>query len=140
MRRAASRRTALCAAGLLALLAQRLTAQDQPLNSGALFLVFPVGARAAGMGQAAIALEGRGEAVFWNPAGLGSMTSSEFGLHAAKLVAGSTTTVTAFFPKSGIGVFGAAAYLVDYGDFDRTDSLGFVIGQVSPRNFEFLAS
>ncbi len=141
MRRAASSGAALLAAGMLAAFpTQRLAAQDQPLNSGALFLVFPVGARAAGMGQAAVALEGRGEAVFWNPAGLGSMSSSEFGLHAAKLVAGNTTTVTAFFPKAGIGVFGAAAYLVDYGDFDRTDSLGFVIGQISPRNFEFLAS
>jgi hypothetical protein len=117
-----------------------MAAQEQPLNSGALFLVFPVGARAAGMGQAAIALEGRGEAVFWNPAGLGSMTSSEFGLHAATLVAGRTTTVTAFFPKAGIGVFGGAAYLVDYGDFARTDTSGIVIGQISPRNFEFLAS
>lgn len=140
MRRAAFRRAVRCAGAWLVLSAQQLAAQDQPLNSGALFLVFPVGARAAGMGQAAVALEGRGEAVFWNPAGLGSMTSSEFGLHAATLVAGRTTTVTAFFPKQGIGVFGAAAYLVDYGDFDRTDSLGFVIGQISPRNFEFLAS
>src|ERR1700741_663789 len=107
-----------------------LAAQEQPLNSGALFLVFPVGARAAGMGQAAIALEGRGEAVFWNPAGLGSMTTSEFGLHAATLPPGRTTTVTAFFPKAGIGVFGAAAYLVDYGDFARTDSSGIVIRQI----------
>jgi hypothetical protein len=140
MRRAAFSRTALLAAALAARPAQQLAAQDQTLNSGALFLVFPVGARAAGMGQAAVALEGRGEAVFWNPAGLASMTASEFGLHAATLVAGRTTTVTAFFPKAGIGVFGGAAYLVDYGDFARTDSLGFVIGQISPRNFEFLAS
>jgi hypothetical protein len=141
MRRAASSGATLLAVVVLAARpAQQLAAQDQPLNSGALFLVFPVGARAAGMGQAAIALEGRGEAVFWNPAGLSTMTSSEFGLHAATLVAGKTTTVTAFFPKAGIGVFGGAAYLVDYGDFARTDSLGFVIGQISPRNFEFLAS
>jgi hypothetical protein len=136
MRRGVFRRTlalTLCLAG-------RLTAQDQPLNSGALFLVFPVGARAAGMGQAAIALDARGEAVFWNPAGLGSLTTSEFGLHAATLVAGRTTTVTAFFPKAGIGVIGGAAYLVDYGDFARTDTAGTIIGQISPRNFEFLAS
>lgn len=128
------------ALGLSASPPDRLTAQDQPLNSGALFLVFPVGARAAGMGQAAIALDGRGEAVFWNPAGLASLATSEFGLHAASLIAGRTTTVTAFFPKAGIGVFGGAAYLVDYGDFPRTDTSGLVIGQISPRNFEFLAS
>src|SRR5260221_4220516 len=33
-------------------------------NSGALFLVFPVGAQAVGMGQAGMAVEGRGEAAF----------------------------------------------------------------------------
>lgn len=115
-------------------------AQEQVLNSGALFLVFPVGARAAGMGQASVALDGRGEAAFWNPAGLASLTTSEFGLHAATLVAGRTTTATMFFPKSGIGVLGGSAYLVDYGDFARTDTNGVVIGQISPRNFEFLAS
>lgn len=142
MRPAASRRRAplLAALWLSTAPLSRAGAQDQPLNSGALFLVFPVGARAAGMGQAALALDGRGEAAFWNPAGLASLTTGEFGLHAATLVAGRTTTVTAFFPKAGIGVIGGAAYLVDYGDFPRTDTSGTVIGQISPRNFEFLAS
>jgi hypothetical protein len=139
MRRGASDVAALVLA--IALVRPALAvAQDQVLNSGALFLVFPVGARAAGMGQAAVALDGRGEAAFWNPAGLGSLATSEVGLHAATLVAGRTSTVTAFFPKQGIGVLGGAAYLVDYGDFARTDTNGIVIGQISPRNFEFLAS
>ena len=117
-----------------------LAAQDQPLNSAALFLVFPVGARAAGMGQAAVALDGRGEAAFWNPAGLASITSSEFGLHAATLMTSRTTTVTAYFPKQGMGVLGGAAYLVDYGDIPQTDTNGTVIGQLSSRNVEFMAS
>jgi hypothetical protein len=141
MKRAAtSGRAVALALALGPWVAPRLAAQDQVLNSGALFLVFPVGARAAGMGQAAVALDGRGEAAFWNPAGLGSLTASEVGLHAATLVAGRTSTVTAYFPKGGIGVLGGAAYLVDYGDFPRTDTNGIVIGQISPRNFEFLAS
>src|SRR3989449_9890576 len=54
----------------------RLSAQ-QVNNSGALFLVFPVGARAVGMGQTAAALDGRGEATFWNPAGLATLKKNE---------------------------------------------------------------
>jgi hypothetical protein len=149
MKRAASRRAVAWRAGgriaaAVLLLCGRpaagLAAQDPPLNAAALFLVFPVGARAAGMGQAAVALEGRGEAAFWNPAGLGGLATNEVGLHTAKLVAGRTSTVTAYFRKQGIGVLGGAAYLVDYGDSPVTDSVGNVIGQTTSRDFEFLAS
>src|SRR3989442_1078825 len=49
--------------------AQAVTDAGQVQNSGALFLLFPVGAQAVGMGQTAVALDGRGEAAFWNPAG-----------------------------------------------------------------------
>src|SRR5206468_1882412 len=44
------------------------------------------------------------------------------------------------FPSRGIGVFGGAVYLVDYGDLDRTDINGNTIARIAPRNFEFLAS
>src|SRR5258708_31926756 len=47
-------------------------------NSGALFLVFPVGAQAVGMGQAGVALEGASEAAFWNPAALPRPGQNEF--------------------------------------------------------------
>src|SRR2546427_9534677 len=57
--------------------ANRLPAQDLVNNSGALFLVLPVGAQAVGMGQTAATLEGRGEAAFWNPAGLATLEQSE---------------------------------------------------------------
>src|SRR5438034_5446355 len=57
--------------------ANRLPAQDLANNSGALFLVLPVGAQAVGMGQTAATLEGRGEAAFWNPAGLATLRSEE---------------------------------------------------------------
>src|SRR5258708_19361198 len=109
-------------------------------NSGALFLVFPVGAQAVGMGQAGMALEGRSEAAFWNPAGLASLDQNEFTLHSATLAAGATHAVSLYFPSRGIGVLGGAIYLVDYGDLDRTDSLNNTIARIAPRNFEFLAS
>lgn len=115
-------------------------AQDAPINAAALFLVFPVGAHPAGMGQVGTALEGRAEAAFWNPAGLATLTAGEFALHSASLAAGRTHVVGAYFPSPRIGVVGGAIYLVDYGDLESTDSGGNPIARVSPRNIEFLAS
>ncbi len=118
----------------------RLGAQEPPLNTGALFLVFPVGARAVGTGQTAMGSEGHGEAAFWNPAGLATLETNEFALHSATLVAGRSHVIGAYFPSRGIGVLGGAVYLVDYGDLERTDDNGNTIARIAPRNFEFLAS
>jgi hypothetical protein len=117
----------------------RLTAQTLD-NSGALFLQLPMGAQAVGMGQTAVTLEGRGEAVFWNPAGLATIAQSEVALENASLTAGSAHALTAYFPSHRLGVIGGAVYLLDYGDLDRTDSTSSVIARMSPRNYEFLAS
>src|SRR5258706_87020 len=117
-----------------------LSAQDLPLNAGALFLVFPVGARAVGMGQTAMGSEGRADAAFWNPAGLATMETNEFSLQSATLVAGRSNVLGAYFPSRGIGVLWGAFYLVDYGDEPLTDLEGNTIGRIAPRNFEFLAS
>src|SRR2546430_15040677 len=86
----------------------RLSAQ-QVNNSGALFLVFPVGARAVGMGQTAAALDGRGEAAFWNPAGLATLGKNEFGLPSATPVAGNTDPATADFPSPRLAGPGGAS-------------------------------
>jgi hypothetical protein len=118
----------------------RLAAQDVPLNAGALFLLFPVGARAVGMGQTGIGGAGRGEAAFWNPAGLATLEANEFALNTATLTAGRTSVVGAYFPSRGIGVLGGAAYLVDYGDQPLTDVDGNTIGRIAARNLELLAS
>ena len=120
--------------------AQAVTDAGQVQNSGALFLLFPVGAQAVGMGQTAVALDGRGEAAFWNPAGLATLPLGEFALHSANLAAGNTSALTAFFPSRRIGVLGGAVYLVDYGDEDVNDSAGTAIARIAPRNFELLAS
>src|SRR3989442_11354751 len=86
----------------------RLAAQELPLNAGALFLVFPVGAQAVGMGQTATAAAGRGEAAFWNPAGLATLSDDQFALHSATLVAGKSNGLAADLPSRGIGVPGRA--------------------------------
>src|SRR3989442_1518030 len=117
-----------------------VAAQQPPLNAGALFLVFRGGAQAGGMGQTAPAAGGRGEAAFWNPAGLATLGDNEFALHSASLVAGRSNVLGAYFPSRGIGVIGGAVYLVDYGELDRTDVNGNTIARIAPRNFEFLAS
>ena len=140
-RGAAARDCAAAATILLAgLPATGAAAQTGPINAGALFVEFPVGARAVGMGQTGVADGGSGEAAFWNPAGLAGLTSASFELHTVALAAGRTHAVTAYFPSSRIGVFGGAVYLVDYGDEERTDDVGTVLARISPRNFEFLAS
>src|SRR5437867_4313030 len=130
----------LAVIGLSIIPTVQLSSQELPLNAGALFLVFPVGAQAVGMGQTATAAAGRGEAAFWNPAGLATMSDDEFALHSASLVAGRSNVLGAYFPSRGIGVIGGAMYLVDYGDLDRTDINGNTIARIAPRNFEFLAS
>src|SRR5258705_1741002 len=118
----------------------RVCAQEPPLNPGALFLVFRVGARAGGRGQTGRGWEGQGESAFWNPAALATMESNEFVLHSATLVAGRSNVLAAYFPSRGIGVLGGAVYLVDYGDLVQTDNNGNTIARIAPRNFEFLAS
>src|SRR2546425_6768010 len=144
MRRSLSRRALECWTVGLVVLSNiptvQLCAQEPPLNAGALFLVFPVGAQAVGMLQTATEAAGRGEAAFWNPAGLATLSEDEFALHSASLVAGKSNVLAAYFPSRGIGVIGGAVYLVDYGDLDRTDFNGNTIARIAPRNFEFLAS
>src|SRR3989442_6059568 len=111
----------------------RLAAQE-PLNAGALFLVFPVGAQAVGMGQTATAAEGRGEAAFWNPAGLATLSDDEFALHSATLVAGRSHVLGAYFPSRGIGVIGGAGYPPGHLGLDRTDANTNTNVRVSPRD------
>src|SRR3989442_3615643 len=91
---------ALClSAGPPVHLGAQAIAADAAQNAGGLFLLFPVGARAVGMGQSAVTLEGGGEAVFWNPAGLATMENGEFALHSASLLAGAAHAPPAPFPR-----------------------------------------
>src|SRR5437879_6099549 len=111
----------------------RLSAQELANNAGALFLLFPVGAQAVAMGQTAATLDGRGEAAFWNPAGLATIERGELALNSASLAAGATHALTVYYPSHRFGVLGGAVYLVDYGDLDRTDSASNTIARIAPR-------
>src|SRR5438093_1593511 len=90
----------------------RLSGQELANNSGALFLLFPVGAQAVAMGQTGATLDGRGEAAFWNPAGLATIERGELALNSASLAAGATHALTVYFPSHRFGVLGGAAYRI----------------------------
>src|SRR5438093_1089496 len=100
-RRTVGRRLGLVLGMLSVSLTVRLSGQELANNSGALFLLFPVGAQAVAMGQTAATLDGRGEAAFWNPAGLATLEHSEFALNTASLAAGATHALTAYYPSHG---------------------------------------
>src|SRR5204862_247304 len=86
----------------------QLSAQEPPLNAGALFLAFPVGAQAVGMGQTATASAGRGEAEFWTPAGPATLAADEFALHSASLVAGKSNALPPYRRQGALRLPNAA--------------------------------
>ena len=129
------------ALALLILASPPLVAQDAGTVSGAAFLLVPVGARATALGQAGIADGGSSEAVFWNPAGLASLTSSEFGVQYSSTLASKNTALGVYLLSNRLGAMGISAYLADYGAQDiQGPGGGLPIGRVEPKNLELLAS
>src|SRR3990172_7373535 len=82
--------------------ARAAAAQDAPPPQGD-FLLIPVGARAAAMGQAAVTDAATSEAVFWNPAGLALLTRSELAVHHYASFFGPGDAVVLAVPSAGIG-------------------------------------
>ena len=108
--------------------------------SGAPFLLFPVGGRATAVGQAAIADAGTTEAAFWNPAGLATLGGTELAVHFASTFVSNNTVLSAYFSANRLGVFGASAYLVDFGSQPVVGGPGVPVGRISPKNIELIAS
>ncbi len=133
-------RKGLCSAVFLGLLASN-SAVAQQSAAGVVFLLVPVGGRAAALGQAAVADGGTSEAAFWNPAGLALMEGNEVAAHHAATFISDNTALSAYFIARGLGVIGFSAYLVDYGSQDVITSPGGpVSGKFSPKNVQLLAS
>ncbi|MEX0691647.1 MAG: PorV/PorQ family protein [Gemmatimonadales bacterium] len=110
-------------------------------DEGALFLLIPVGARAAALGQAAVSDRGTAEAAFWNPAGLAALPRSEFAFHAARTFASSNGVISAYFQDDRVGTVGAAAYVVDLGSQDFIPrGATEPTGRTTTRNIELIAS
>jgi hypothetical protein len=117
-----------------------LRAQAPSTVAGGAFLLLPVGARATALGQAAVAEGGTTEALFWNPAGLADLKTSEAALHHYVAFFGTGDAIVVSVPTSALGVFTVAGYVVDYGDLTVTTITGQQIGTVTPRNVELAAS
>jgi len=136
------RRSDTLALILLASVAPVAAAQDvaTPSAGGATFLLLPVGARAAALGQAGIADHGTSESVFWNPAGLATIGKPELGVHFSSTFASNNTALLGNLPIRRLGVVGLTGYLVDFGSQEVVPGPGLPTGRISVRNLELLAS
>jgi hypothetical protein len=134
-------RSAWLPLALAATLPPSAAAQEGSIVSGAAFLLLPVGARATSVGQAGSTAAGSSEAVFWNPAGLASLPTSEFGVQYARTFATDNTALSVYLRNTRLGTLGVTAYLVDYGSQEiRPPDGGLPGGRLAPKNVELLAS
>jgi len=118
-------------------------AQSDPSfeGGGALFLLFPVGARATATGQAATSDGGSTEALYWNPAGLQSIQRSEAALHYYNRgIFGTGTALVVALPSGGLGTFAFGAYLVDFGEDEVRPGPGQPTGKILTRNVSLNAA
>jgi hypothetical protein len=93
------------------------------------FLRNDVGARAAALAGSFNTIQGDPDILFYNPAGLATLQSSQasigFFKHLLDINAGHLTYST---EVEGLGRFGAGILFTNYGSFDETDVLGNTIG------------
>jgi hypothetical protein len=108
-------------------------------NSGALDLLYPIGARATGMGTAFVAEQGS-ESVWWNPAGLARMTKPEFALDHLEFIFIKGDAISFVLPAKPIGVFAISARIFDYGQIEERDSLDNPLGDFPNRTIVLGAS
>ncbi len=108
-------------------------------NNGALDLLFPISARATGMGTAFVGEQGS-ESVWWNPAGLARMTKPEFALDHFENILIKGDAASFILPIKPIGVFGVSARLFDAGTGEGLDSLNNPTGDFINRTFVLGAS
>lgn len=108
-------------------------------NSGALDLLYPIGARATAMG-AAYAAEQGSEAIWWNPAGISRLTKPEFGIDHFDNFILAGDAVSLILPAGAVGVFGIAARLFNYDTIPGTGQTGENIGITNPRSISLGAT
>ncbi|MES2176503.1 MAG: hypothetical protein V4550_01460 [Gemmatimonadota bacterium] len=100
-------------------------------NSGALDLLFPMGARGTALGFATVAETG-GESIWSNPAGLARLTKPEFAVdHFVLFPVESGLGASIVLPAGAVGVFGISARLFDYGSAEARDEFDEVLGITS---------
>ncbi|MCC6319588.1 MAG: PorV/PorQ family protein [Gemmatimonadaceae bacterium] len=107
--------------------------QRPPAADAALFLLLPVGARAAGLGNATASASGTVDAVWWNPAGLASVKRIETSLNHSQSIIG-TSDALVIAGASPFGVTALAARVLDYGGGEATGPDSVPSGSLYPRN------
>lgn len=137
MRQRRSKRLALALAGTLlsaTALSRQAFAQSPTATEGAVFLLLPVGARASALGEAVTASRQASEALWWNPAGIGTATSKEVSIHHSQSFVGTGDAVSIIIPSSLLGVLGIEFNLIDFGDQDIVDRDNNPLGTLLPRS------
>lgn len=121
--------------------ASNAAAQGGTADQAALFLLLPVSARAVGMGQSMMASHGSGDAVWWNPAGIASISRGEASLHHSQSVIGTSEALTVAAASSLLGVAALSANILDFGgEIPAVDNQGNVVGKILPRNIALIGT
>lgn len=121
----------LCA---LVLLAAALPARAQIGGAAVVFLMIEPDSRAAGMGNAGVALADNANATFWNPAGLGFQRGAAVGItHSNWLPEFNANLYYEYavgkYHREGLGTFGAHLTFFNLGKHDCIDDIGNPCGQ-----------
>ena len=111
-------------------------------NPGAEFLLFGIGARPSGMGEAFVSISDDVTAPFWNPAGLASLKKSEFGaMHSEVLQQIASQGFLGFCkPFSNLGTFGFNVILLRHEPVPVTFTSPEPIGDHNKSDYAFIFS
>jgi hypothetical protein len=80
------------------------------------------------------------EATFWNPAGLASLGQSKVMLYQGDHLSGDGTSVSLLLAPTLSGAVGLSYSLLDSGTQDVTDDSGMVVGSITVRSHQVIAS
>jgi len=93
-------------------------------------------ARAASMGSAFVAVADDSSALYWNPAGLGTLSVQELAYHHDSWLADiSQDTVVLGFPSKNLGGFGLSFDYTNYGTFPGYTDIGVKTNDYSANNY-----
>ncbi|MBN1756244.1 PorV/PorQ family protein [bacterium] len=96
------------------------------------FLRWGSGARSLAMGRAYTSIAEGGDALLWNPAGLGGVERWELSLMYAPLYVDSRMSYVSFvYPIESIGKFGLSWVMLGMSDFERRDEYNVSLGEFS---------
>jgi hypothetical protein len=104
-----------------------------------LYLLFHVGARAVGLGNA-LSARGGADVLFVNPAGLASIERDEFRVHTSETEIETATAFSLAFRIRGAGTLGVAYRLIDLGESEVTEGPGGATGMLRLLHHSLIAS